>query len=174
MTTGRLVTLAELSVTVGRSERLLIEWTDAGMPCQSRGGEGKASSYNTAEVVAWMLGQAAAKRDPTVETERRRLLAAQATRAELELAARAGVLVDAVRFREGAARATRALTDALLAVPARIAPVLDPANARRAQDLIDAELRQVLANMQQYLETLAAPDEAHAGAAQLRVVGSNE
>lgn len=151
---GQTVSLAELSLIVGRSERVLIEYTDAGMSCLERGGDGKPSTYDTAQVVSWMIGQATARRDSTTEIERRRLLAAQANRAELELALRRGELVSAEEFRKGAHAAARALNESLFAMPARVAQALDPADPQRAQDLLVRELQQVMADTRRYLETL--------------------
>ena len=160
---GKLVNLRELSEIVGRSERVLIEYAEEGLPCRERGGDGKPSAYDTAEVVAWMIGQATARRDATVEVERRRLIAAQATRAELELARRRGDLVDLAEFRAGAIRAGREITDALLGIAPRISRVIDPQDPDRAHGLLDTELRRCIASIATHLEQLAGSTPGHTG-----------
>lgn len=162
---GKLVSLADLSVIVGRSERVLIEWTDEGMPCDARGGDGVASSYDTAAVVAWLIGRATAKRDATVEAERRRLLAAQATRHELELRVRQGELVDVRQFGAAARSVAHELREALLAIPSRVAQSLDPGNPQRARQLLEREVQKALAGMSDYLERLQADQVSSAGLA---------
>jgi phage terminase Nu1 subunit (DNA packaging protein) len=154
---GRSATLAELSVITGRSERTLIQDTNSGMPCQERGGDGQPSTYDTAEAITWLIARAAARVSATTEEERRRLIAAQATKAELDLKVRAGELVNARDFRAGAERAARELREALLAVPPRIAPVLAPDSPERVQALLQRELEQVLRGLAHYLEELKPP-----------------
>lgn len=78
---------------------------------------------------------------------------------------RAGALVDAAEVRREAAAIARQLRNAVLAIPDRVAPVLDPANPARAHNLLTAEIAKVLrefgTGLEQRADSRAAePEEA--------------
>lgn len=158
---GKLVSLADLSEFLGRSERTLIEDTDAGMPCVERGGAGRPSVYDTAQVVTWLLAREAARRDATVEAERRRLVASQADLSELRAAERAGELVELEAFRRGALRAARELTERLLTLADALAPTLDPRDPPRAQKLVAEAIETTLSRVAGFLESLGVGLDPH-------------
>lgn len=73
---------------------------------------------------------------------------AEADMAELKLAEQRGQLVRAADIRAAQARRLAALREALLQLPARLAPVLAAeADNARVHELLQAELHQVLAHM---------------------------
>ena len=67
----RLFTRREVAASFGVSPLRVTKWTAAGMPVVDRGGPGKESRYNLADVVAWRI-----------EVEIQRRLAARASALE--------------------------------------------------------------------------------------------
>ncbi len=82
---GKQVTKAELGEIVGRDERTLSRWQNAGMPVVEVGlGRGNENVYDTAAVIEWLV-QAAALNGKR-ETARERLDRIKGDREELALA----------------------------------------------------------------------------------------
>jgi hypothetical protein len=81
---------------------------------------------------------------------------------EMQALERAAVLVHAAGVRKEAVETARRMRNALLAIPDRIAPVLDPASPSRAHKLLTEELQKVIR------ELSAGLDERAAGAAAAR------
>ncbi|MCC7487281.1 MAG: terminase small subunit, partial [Burkholderiales bacterium] len=135
---AKLVNKAELSELLGYSERTISSWQgeDNGFPVVSRGERGEENVYDAPAVVAWLLQREAARWGGESQEARRRLVSAQASRAELELQRRQGALVSAEEVRLGARATAREVRDALLAIPDRLAPALvsirDAATMRQA------------------------------------------
>jgi len=91
--------------------------------------------------------EAAAGRDETspLANERRRLTAAKAALAELEVRRRAGELVEVVAIEREYGRALRAARDAVFAVPPRVSPVVAAETDASAVDqLLHRELAHAL------------------------------
>ena len=89
--------------------------------------------------------------------------AAVATLAEMRAQEKAGSLVSSAGVRKEAAETARSLRNAILAIPDRIAPVLDPGNPARAHKLLTDELQKALREFCSGMEQRAS---AAAGAEQ--------
>lgn len=81
---------------------------------------------------------------------------------EMQVLERAGALTSAEAVRKEASETARMLRNALLAIPDRLAPVLDPASPSRAHKLLTDELQKVIR------ELIGRLDERAAGAAALQ------
>lgn len=95
-----------------------------------------------------LRGIAAGRIDPATADERKRLLAARASRAELELELRQRQLVNASAVERAARQLARSARDALRAVPPRLAPLLAPiADAAEIERALDREIDAVCAEL---------------------------
>lgn len=80
----------------------------------------------------------------------------EAELAEMKYLATAGALVHAPSVRKEAMETARSVRNAMLAIPDRIASVLDPANPARAHKLLTGEIQQVLRELSFGLEQRSA------------------
>jgi len=96
---GRQVTKSELGDLVGRDERTLSRWQNAGMPVQEFGlGRGNENLYDTQEVIEWLMQQASL--NGKKESARDRLDRVRADREEMALAKDLGEVVIAAELIE--------------------------------------------------------------------------
>ena len=79
----------------------------------------------------------------------------EAELAEIKYLSTAGALVYAPGVRKEAMETARSVRNAMLAIPDRIAPVLDPANPARAHKLLTGEIKKVLRELNLELEQRA-------------------
>ncbi len=141
-----LVNRAVLAEILGVSEAGLTTFADQGMPVR-RDGHGTAWEADPSDCVAWLLARErdrAAGAAPVAE-QRARLLRAQADKAGLDARRLAGELLLAADVGRVVFALGRGVRDAVLAIPARIGPVVagepDPASCVR---VLHDELRGVL------------------------------
>ena len=103
------------------------------------------------------------KNDKSYWADKAREQAAVATLAEMKALQQAGALVPAAGVRKAAAETARSLRNAMLAIPDRISPVLDPGNPARAHKLLTDEIQKALRELSSELEqratTAAGADE---------------
>lgn len=143
------------------SVQTVVAWESEGLPVADAGAPGREKQYDLPATIAWRVAREAARRDATVEAERRRLVAAQADRAEIGVAQRAGELVELGEFRRGAVQAARELQERILAVADRLAPTLDAHDPGRAQKLLTDEFETILSRLAGYLESLGVGLDPH-------------
>jgi phage terminase Nu1 subunit (DNA packaging protein) len=88
---GKTVTQGEIAEIIGVTSATIRAWQRAGCPVEQKGGSGRPSLYNTAQVITWrlamVLGETA---DLPLDEARRRKLAAEAQLAEMELELKRG------------------------------------------------------------------------------------
>ena len=100
---------------------------------------------------------------PEIATERARLLAAQAAREELRLGEDRGALVRVDAVRDALANAYITLREAIMSIPARLAPQLAAeSDIAAAQSLLDAELHRALTELARASAKLAAAPASEA------------
>jgi phage terminase Nu1 subunit (DNA packaging protein) len=159
MSKGKEVSQAELSDIIGKSQVTLRAWEREGMPVLSKAGKGRASTYNTVEVIEWMEARliskfAASKEDDTdVVSEdegRRRKIVAEAKLAELKLAVESGELVEIEAVGVEVDTVLSSVRARLLAIPGTLALTLtnepDPSVVRdRVFDEISGALNELSA-----------------------------
>ena len=131
---------ALLGISEGRVSQLV---SDGGIPAGAPVG---------AQVGAYCEGLravAAGRSDtPEIATERARLLAAQAAREELRLGEDRGALIRVDAVRDALANSYITLREAIMSIPARLAPQLAAeSDIAAAQTLLDAELRSALTEL---------------------------
>jgi phage terminase Nu1 subunit (DNA packaging protein) len=136
--TGQIVNRAELAGFLAVSPMQIDTMVRAGCPIISRGGSGKPSQFNTADVVKWLRDREAAsvraEVDPAkgqTEESKRRFTAAAAELKEIQLAEKRKLMIsieDVAPILEDELANVRSR---LLAMPGRLAPglvgLLDPA-----------------------------------------------
>lgn len=86
----------EFAKIVGISARQVTNWIAAGMPAEGTGKKGSPLRIDTAKAIAWLIAQADAKngsKQSELTQERRRLVAAQARKAELQARQLEGELI---------------------------------------------------------------------------------
>jgi phage terminase Nu1 subunit (DNA packaging protein) len=98
----------------------------------------------------------AARGDRAYWDDKAREQKAVATMAELKALQQAGALVPAAGVKKAATEAARSLRNAMLAIPDRISPVLDPGNPARAHKLLTDEIQKALRELSSELEQRAA------------------
>src|SRR6185436_14647859 len=81
---------------------------------------------------------------------------AEAQISEMKALREAGALTSAAAVRKEAADTARRLRNAMLAIPDKIAPVLDPGNPGRAHKLMTDEITKALSEFRAELEQRAA------------------
>jgi P27 family predicted phage terminase small subunit len=122
------VNLGEAAELVGKSKNAVREWIRRGMPAEkSEEGEYR---IDTAQLIAWREEQAAEAAAPTdpgkieIEEAKRRRLVAIAESAEIDLALRRGDAVSLADVGKGWAGLVMAFRAKILAIPAKLAPML--------------------------------------------------
>lgn len=147
-TRGKNVTRQEIADLFGVSHTTVDAWMKRGMPVKQRGSRGKSWQINTAEVSAW-LEQRAAERvggDVSDETElKRRKLAAEAQKLELELARAKGELVPLDQLERALSNTFAEIKTNLRSVPSRVATALIGEDSEtRIKQIVLAEIDQAL------------------------------
>jgi len=148
-TRGKNVTRQEIADLFGVSHTTVDTWIRRGMPVVVKGSKGKAWQINTASVSAW-LEQRAQERvsggDETDERElKRRKLAAEAAKIELELARSRGELVPLKQLERALANTFAEVKTNMRAVPSRVATALIGEDSEtRIKQVILTEIDQAL------------------------------
>ena len=89
---GKIVLKTELAAIIGKTPKTITIWQSEGMPYFEATGSGKGNTFNTLEVINWMIRRET-KSGPDVNTERAKLAAAQTESAYLRNEERKGNLV---------------------------------------------------------------------------------
>lgn len=150
---GRDVSQAELAAIFGVSAVTIRTWEAKGCPVLERGGKGRPSSYNTADVIAWRELQAAlgASGDNSAvdyAEARRRKVVAEAVIAEAEADLRSGEVVMIADVVTAIVAEYGLVRNKLLSIGARIAPRLAAArSASEVKSLVDAEVTAALTEL---------------------------
>lgn len=120
---GQEVSRAGLAEVFGVALTTVDTWIRTGCPCVSRGSRGVQAKFNTADVSQWLRDKARQEGSGTSladETElKRRKLAAEAERAELELAKEKGEVAPVREFERAQAAAMAAIRANMRNVPGR-------------------------------------------------------
>lgn len=151
---GMVVNQAELAQIMGVSKQTISAWQEEGLPVATRGVRGRPNSYDTAKVVKWFAARESGKSE---ETQKDRLSRVQADRIEMEMAHQRGELVPAAEIAPAWSGIVIAVRQALLAIPAGVAPLLAQADG---QDEIRTLLEEAIADA---LTKLSATDERGIG-----------
>ncbi|MBP0440676.1 terminase small subunit [Tianweitania sediminis] len=166
-TNGRLVSQVELAQLCGVKTTTIRVWERKGCPIHSKGSAGKASAYNTADVMRWREEQAAlaATGDTNamdMEEARRRKTAAEAALAEMELAIKRGeyVLVDEVGAVVESEYAT--IRANFSSMPGDIAGDLEHLQASEIEELLATKVSEILNELSADSE-FASEDPAQEG-----------
>jgi len=85
---------AAFAALVGRSPRQVSNWIAEGMPATGTGRKGAPLRIDPPAAIQWLLNRAEHKNAAPLSEERRRLVAAQAEKAEIETAQRKGELLE--------------------------------------------------------------------------------
>ena len=113
----------------------------------SAGGNGKAQDDQ---------GSGSQKDDSGYWQHKARREKAEAELSELRALQAAGALISSAGVKRERAETARKVRNAMLAIPDRIAPVVDPANPARAHKLITDEIQKALRELSTELEERAA------------------
>jgi phage terminase Nu1 subunit (DNA packaging protein) len=109
-----------------------------------------------AEVAAVAKPRAPGPDDQVDWEARKRKDRADAQLAEMKALQQAGALTPTAAVQKEAMEVARQVRNAMLAIPDRIAPVLDPANPSRAHKLLTEEIHKALRELRSGLEQRAA------------------
>jgi len=148
-TRGKNVTRQEVADLFGVSHTTVDAWIKRGMPVSERGSRGKPWRINTAEVSAWLEQRAkesAAGGDQADERElKRRKLAAETAKVELELAKVRGEVVPLAQLERALANTFAEIKTNIRSVPSRVATaIIGESNETRIKAVILKELDQAL------------------------------
>lgn len=130
---------------LGYSERALTDWQADGLPIERAGARGQEHVYDSAAVVAWLLEREARK--VRGESARDDLYRSQKRLADMQIAEKEGVLVNARELEAGYARlVVRARTE-FLQLPVLLAGHLEGKSSGEIQQKLDAEICEILAKL---------------------------
>lgn len=154
-----LVSLADMAKLCSTPIDTVRKWPSQGCPLERRVVNGTARPmFNPTAVKEWLAARGGVKgrgrpsaldgaagdvKERLALAELRKKLA-QAERAEMDLAARKGKLLDAGEVEQGRLARIAIAKATLLSLPARVAPVLEGRGAREIEAELDAEMRRVL------------------------------
>jgi len=148
-TRGKNVTRQEIADLFGVSHTTVDAWLKRGLPVIQRGSKGKAWVINTAEVSAW-LEQRAKETAPGGEQSderelKRRKLAAETAKVELELARVRGEVVPLRQLERALANTFAEVKTNLRSVPSRVATaIIGEESETRIKAVILKEIDQAL------------------------------
>jgi len=148
-TRGKNVTRQEVADLFGVSHTTVDAWIKRGMPVSERGSRGKPWRINTAEVSAWLEQRAkesASGSDQADERElKRRKLAAETAKVELELARVRGEVVPLAQLERALANTFAEIKTNIRSVPSRVATaIIGESNETRIKAVILKEIDQAL------------------------------
>src|SRR5690242_19317824 len=153
-TAGLIVNKRRLAQILGTSERRLTELQREGLPIAvTRGARGRANGYNTREVLDWFIAREVARALPkgvrTREAEQNRLTQLQADALELTIGEKRRTLIPAAEIEPQWSAIVVAARQAILAVPARLAPILATMAGQSdpMRELLEEQLREALAKL---------------------------
>ncbi len=127
----------------GVTSRTIREWGEQGLPRNPDG------SYDGPATIEWRIARSTGGA-LDLDQERARLAKEQADKTALENAQRRGELVDLNTIGEELGRALAAFRARLLGAANKLAPRVNPEDPARAQQIIAAELEQVLTDLSNY------------------------
>ena len=147
-TRGKNVTRQEVADLFGVSHTTVDSWLKRGLPVIQRGSKGKAWVINTAEVSSWLEQRAkeSGGSDNADERElKRRKLAAETAKVELELARVRGEVVPLKQLERALANTFAEVKTNLRSVPSRVATaILGEESEARIKAVILKEIDQAL------------------------------
>jgi phage terminase Nu1 subunit (DNA packaging protein) len=146
---GRIVTKRALADSFNVSEDTLTQWQHEGLPIlEAASKRGQSHRYDMAAVVRWMVKREIDSR--VGEDSRERLNRLQGDKAELELKVARGELVNVKELEPAWSSAFIAIRSAMLAVPARLAQLLEvtPGVAQK-RDLLSETFEDILTQLPQ-------------------------
>lgn len=153
---GRIVNQRELSEILGITAKSLSLWQKDGMPVALETENGLSNQYDTEQVIAWYVAREVAK--GAKETEKDRLARLQGDKIELEIAEKRHELVPASEIEPAWVSMVLATRQALLSLPARVAPLLAQLDgADPIRELLREEIEDALTQL------AAANDDSGAG-----------
>ena len=145
---GRNVTRQEVADLFGVSHTTVDAWIKRGMPIVTKGSKGKAWVINTASVSAWLEQRAkeSSGNDNADERElKRRKLAAETAKVELELARVRGEVVPLKQLERALANTFAEVKTNLRSVPSRVATaIIGEESETRIKAVILKEIDQAL------------------------------
>lgn len=149
---GHLVNRETLAQIMGVSLNTLNAWGKLGMPAVQRGGQGRAWTYNTADVIAWRIDQLVSKSTggsgpANFDTDRARKMAADADVAELERDKQRGRLVELDVIAQMVRSEYATVRTRFGALPGILAPRLDTARALEFQPVIAEAVDEILTEL---------------------------
>ena len=166
---GQEVNQTGLADTFGVSLPTVRAWVRRGCPVVQRGAKGKQWVFNTADVAQWREDEAAAaavgdtsKMD--MDEARRRNEAAKAAMAELDLAKRRGELIEIEAVAEHVGEEYSRLRAKLLALPVKLAPMLENAESlQERREIIEDAIVECLAELTADEDSAEEPGQGATG-----------
>lgn len=118
---GEIVNKKMLAKILGKTERTLTEWQKEGMPIKKNGARGQSNTYDTEQVIEWLLKRAS-DTDSEMERARTRLTSAQADKTELEVEQLRGNLISLDNMKSLWGNVLGAFRARILSIPSRLTP----------------------------------------------------
>lgn len=143
---GRIVNQREMAEILDVSAKSVSLWQREGLPIALETENGVENQYDTGAVIRWYVAREVAK--ATGESEKDRLARLQGDKIELEIAEKRRELIPASEIEPAWIGQVLAAREALLTIPARVAPLLahmDSAEAMR--DLLDEQIEDALTKL---------------------------
>lgn len=162
---GKALTLAEIADFFGVSIPTVNAWIRSGCPYVSKGSKGVAWSLDSAAVAAWLKDKAvtdATGQSQADEAElKRRKLAAETTKAELELAKAKGELAPLSQVERVVAKAFAEVRAGMRNLPQRtVSMLIGETDERRFKTVLMGEIDEVLKSLNAASLLEAYDDEA--------------
>jgi phage terminase Nu1 subunit (DNA packaging protein) len=163
MVRGKIANLAELVLIFGVAEQTARKWVAKGCPVIQKGGLGGEWKFSTADVSSWLVAQqkrAKSEEHVDLEEARRRKLAAEAEREEIEVAKLRGEVIPVDMVARIIGDQFTACRARLLSIPTKLAPVLvSSADMAECRTLLETAVDEALHELTGYV----APEDDDGG-----------
>ncbi|MGH8396842.1 MAG: terminase small subunit [Gammaproteobacteria bacterium] len=147
-----IVTKKKLADILGKTERALTEWQQAGMPIAHQGARGHENKYDTAKVIRWLMAR---ESDNYLDAARTRLANEQALRIEMENKLRSGELLDVTTISKQLKNTFFAIRQRILAWPNRVSPMITGKPLTQVGIILSREVRDLLTELANF--SIATP-----------------
>lgn len=144
----RIVSQASLADMFGVTAKTIDVWQDQGLPIALRGGANRASEYEAAECIQWLVSREVAK--VRAESPKDRLYSLQAEEVALRLAEKRGTMIPAAEIEPAMKAAMIAAREYLRSIPPQLAVLLAGAEPDRIESELRSAFDEFLTRMSQW------------------------
>ncbi|MCC7202430.1 MAG: terminase small subunit [Nitrospirae bacterium] len=160
-----IVNKKQLSDILGKTEQTLTLWQKEGMPIKDIAScRGRKNSYETAEVINWLIERERGDDTSSYNAERTRLTRLQADKTSIEIATLTKELIPAEEAERHWGELVAAFRARMLAVPTKVSyQVLGLEDLHAIQRLLEDQVHEALNELKEYPDVFRKPDKNKRG-----------